>query len=315
MTTHKQELSRFTRLSIEAFYFTGALIGTTGGILLMSRKTDEDIFIGIGFIVTALVIQAASHKSLISNSLVYYYLLGKLFAVLTGFLFFVNLPLALEYRSIIAIVPLGLAVGIHLENFFAQRLWHIVTILSCVCALIFLIGSVAVTSPRLWIIPGGYLFLSLLFAIRYRWSGYRRIVQKTKVTEYIGEEAGVNVMDLWSLGRLLDIFKLPEDFTGLELAKRYRESIDKYEGHEKKEQILKETHSILKVKVKYELYKKSREVMDCVRKNIGNKRFEKSEATIWKELWTEIKGKYNLRPELVTTQVQKELCNKYTKKV
>jgi hypothetical protein len=314
MTTHKQELSRFTRLSIEALYFTGALMGTTGSVLLLSRKTDEDIFIGISFIVIALVIQAASHKSLISNSSMYYYLLGKLLSVLTGFLFFVNLPLALEHRAIIAVVTLALAVGIHLENLFAQRVWHIVTILSCFCALVLLIGGVVVTSPKHLVIPGGYLVLSGIFAVWFRWTGRRKIFQDIEDKKVVLEYKSIDIKDLWYRGRLRDIFSLPEDFTGLELAESYRKSMGKNEGHEKEEQILIETRSILKVKVKYELYKKSCEIMESIKKKVGHKRFNKKEAIIWKELWAEIKENYNLRPDLVTTQVQKELCNKYVKK-
>lgn len=309
MTTYKQQLPGFTRLSIEALYLTGAFLGTTGGILLVSWKTDRDILIGIGFIVTALVIQAVSHKSLTSNYSRYYYLLGKIFTVITGFLLFVNLPLALEYRVIMAIVFLGIAIGIHLEVHFTRILWHLITMCSCVFALIFLIGGVSVTSSRHWVIPAGYLLLSLLFAMRYRWI---RVVLKPESAK---KEKKIDVEELWKRGRIWEIFDLTPDPTKLEIAEKYAEKMKDYDGHRKIETILNEAFAILSVKEDKELYRKSRKVMDCVREKIGDNRFEKKEANIWKGLWTEMKEKYNLRPDLVTTQVQKELCNKYTKNV
>lgn len=298
----KSRLPGLARLSLESFYLFGAFLGAIGAFALLSPTTSLDIAIGIGFVVISLIIQLSGHRALNSNSSAIYADFGKIFFALLGFsVFFFEPRLSLTYRMTTSLLCLGVAAGLHFRNSFAEMFWQVCTFFLTIGAAVHL-KSLVVENPMVQlIIPSGYIVFSLIFATKYRWVK-RRFTPRT------------GLKNLWGRGRLLEIFDIQEDFTGIDLAAKYRDKMNLYHGHQKEEQILKEARSILTVPVRYQLYRKSRKIMADIGKTLETERFRRDEPIIWKGLWDEIRDKYDLRPELITPVVERQLRDKYTKR-
>jgi hypothetical protein len=312
MTVRKQQLSKFTLLSIETLYFAGTFLGATGLLFVISGKNEEDIIIGIGAIITALVFQFVSHKSLISRHAESYYLLGAIFVGLAGLLISAVAPLAWLHRGIVFIFFIVLALYIYRGDVLLQRMWQGISLLCCVASFLFFFSAVTVSAPAYAVSPTAYFLVGMIIAIRYRW--VRRSEAKPTMPTAVKEEGKFDISGLWRRGRIFEIFSLHKDATRLTIAEAYSGLLGKYNGHKEIERILKDAFEILNVHRSRELYCKSRDVMDDIRKKCGDRRFEKKEIDIWAGLWPEMEKRFHLLPEKVTDNVHRELVNKYWKK-
>lgn len=314
MATSFSPMPKATRLVLEGLYLWGVILGAIGCLVLADHRSGEDLMIGVVLLVLALGNKAVSHQSLTSSHLNYFYRWGELLAVLAGVLIFLTFPWSLGYRVILAVLLGGLAVGLHRQYHQTGIVWQGLVVVGLALSLIIGYAALAVAPRSYWPLAFGYAGLCLLFAWRYRWR--RRAVDMAgpkSVLSPVKDTAVPGIEDLWQRGRLYEILDLPRDHTRLDLSSRYAQKDRLYDGNDRAKSILKETYTTLMVKEDCEMYRKSREVMGKIRTRCGEKQFAKTEAEIWKELWPELNLKYNLQPEKITSGVQDELVNKYTR--
>jgi len=95
-----------------------------------------------------------------------------------------------------------------------------------------------------------------------------------------------DVSELCSKGKFWEIFDFTSnDFTALELAKRYSALRKVYEDSPEQAEIIESAFAILNAPLTRQFYEKCRIVMKRIKQETGDKKFEKAEGKIWADLW------------------------------
>jgi hypothetical protein len=287
------------------------VLGAIACLILADHRTSEDLLIGAIVLVLALGHAAVSHQSLASNNLNFFYGWGELLTALAGGVILFTFPWSLGFRLVLAALLGGLAVGLHRQHRLAGIIWQGIIVVGLALSLFLGYLALSYAPWPYWPLAFGSIGLCLLFAWRYRW---RRSAGDESARSRVKDIAVPGIEDLLQRGKLYEILDLPPDHILLDLTASYAQKSGLYNGNNRAKGILKEAYDILMVKEDRELYRKSREVMEKVKRKYGGKKFHNVEAKIWKELWAELNTKYTLQPEKITNGVQDDLVNKYTRK-
>ncbi len=305
--SNSTRLPGFTRFSIEAGYLLGTIIGIVGCLLLWEAREELDYLFGSAILTIALTIQVACHKALVQKYTLYFNKLGQGLIILVGLFFLFLSPWSMTVRILLSAPCFGLSYYLYREISGAQKIWYCVSLFLTIIGFSFLFTIIYMGNTNRWI-PGLYLITSCIISYGIRLKKY---LQKSKLPVGVFDD----LEDLWNRGHLFEIFGLSSDFTKLTLAQKSAEREHDFRNFPKFKEILEKAYEILQVNETLELYKKSRQIMEVVKKTVGERKFRKKEKRVWKELWTEIEKEYPLQPEMLTDNEKWKLVDKYVRKI
>lgn len=117
-----------------------------------------------------------------------------------------------------------------------------------------------------------------------------------------------NIHDLWARGKFWEIFGFnSDDFTALELAKKYSALRKVYKDSPEEAEIIENAFAVLNAPLTRQFYVGCRTVMQRIRERIGASSFEEGEKQIWRDLW----GWVSKRWQVPTDEVVGALESRY----
>ena len=119
-----------------------------------------------------------------------------------------------------------------------------------------------------------------------------------------------SVRDLWFQGKFWEIFDFTSnDFTALELAKRYSALRKVYEDSPEQAEIIESAFAILNAPLTRQFYVGCRTVMQRIREGIGNSSFEDAESQIWSDLWGWVSKRWQVPTDELVTALESKYAH------
>jgi hypothetical protein len=117
-----------------------------------------------------------------------------------------------------------------------------------------------------------------------------------------------NIKDLWHRGRFWEIFEFTKgDFTALELTQKYSSLSTTYRNNLDELRLVDDAFATLNAPLTRQFYEGCRLIMQQIRREIGDNKFEQAEIEIWADLWGWVYQRWQEPPEGLIN----ELINRY----
>jgi len=119
-----------------------------------------------------------------------------------------------------------------------------------------------------------------------------------------------DVNELWSKGKFWEIFGFTSnDFTALELAKKYSALRKAYEDSPEEAEIIESAFAILNAPLTRQFYVGCRTVMQRIREGIGDSSFEEAESQIWSDLWGWVSKRWQAPTDELVTALESKYAH------